>query len=395
MDAGAGHLLARVIVNRLWQHHFGRGIVATPSDFGAQGEQPTHPELLDYLAGELIRGGWRLKPMHKLIMTSARLPCRRRQTDAGARALDPDNALFWRRPRRRLEGEAIRDAMLAVSGRARRNDVRPRHARRGDEAAQHLLHIKRSQLPPMMVTFDAPDTLQSLGQRGEHHGRAAGAAADEQRAGPRGWPQAWAKQLWPRKPARREAVGAGVSRPRSAARRPTTKLADARPRFCERRQRRTKPPARADAARTGAGRFLPGAVRPERVCLRRVTLHRLAMNHPAPSRRTASRTFARAGDFLRRTGAGAGMLGAGRAARGVGPAGDRGAQRGGAGESARAASRRTFPAKAKSVIWLFMNGGQSQVDTWDYKPELEKARRQGAAGLRQEHRLLHRRRSAR
>ncbi|HEY2881179.1 MAG TPA: PSD1 and planctomycete cytochrome C domain-containing protein, partial [Pirellulales bacterium] len=70
-DAGAGQLLARVIVNRLWQHHFGRGIVATPSDFGAQGLRPTHPELLDWLAGQLIRNGWRLKPLQKLIVTSA------------------------------------------------------------------------------------------------------------------------------------------------------------------------------------------------------------------------------------------------------------------------------------------------------------------------------------
>ncbi len=71
VDAGAGRLLARVMVNRLWQHHTGRGIVATPNDFGAQGEKPTHPELLDFLAQELIRNGWRLKPIHKLIMTSA------------------------------------------------------------------------------------------------------------------------------------------------------------------------------------------------------------------------------------------------------------------------------------------------------------------------------------
>src|SRR5262249_25260238 len=71
VDQGAGHPLARVIVNRLWQHHLGRGIVGTPSDFGEQGERPTHPELLDWLARELIKNGWRLKPIHKLIMTSA------------------------------------------------------------------------------------------------------------------------------------------------------------------------------------------------------------------------------------------------------------------------------------------------------------------------------------
>jgi hypothetical protein len=71
VDHGAGHLAARVIVNRLWQHHFGAGLVATPSDFGHQGEPPSHPELLDWLAGELIRGGWRLKPLHRLMVTSA------------------------------------------------------------------------------------------------------------------------------------------------------------------------------------------------------------------------------------------------------------------------------------------------------------------------------------
>src|SRR5207302_10018662 len=70
-EAGAGHLLARVIVNRLWQHHLGRGIVGTPSDFGAQGERPTHPELLDFLAAELIKSDWQLKPIHKQIMMSA------------------------------------------------------------------------------------------------------------------------------------------------------------------------------------------------------------------------------------------------------------------------------------------------------------------------------------
>src|SRR5262249_42707684 len=71
VEAGAGALLARVIVNRLWQHHLGRGLVDTPSDFGYQGERPTHPELLDWLAAELIQSGWRLKHIHKLILMSA------------------------------------------------------------------------------------------------------------------------------------------------------------------------------------------------------------------------------------------------------------------------------------------------------------------------------------
>ena len=106
-DAGAGRLLARVIVNRLWQHHMGRGLVATPNDFGIQGDRPTHPELLDYLASELIRGGWRLKPIHKLIMTSA--VYQQSGDDVAAnRAADPDNKLWWRKPPQRIRLPAPR-----------------------------------------------------------------------------------------------------------------------------------------------------------------------------------------------------------------------------------------------------------------------------------------------
>src|SRR5439155_5024987 len=92
-DHGAGHLAARVIVNRLWQHHFGRGIVATPNDFGAQGERPSHPELLDWLAGEFIRGGWKLKPIHKLIMTSAAYTQAGEPNTVGLK-VDPQNHLY-------------------------------------------------------------------------------------------------------------------------------------------------------------------------------------------------------------------------------------------------------------------------------------------------------------
>ncbi len=163
-DAGAGHLLARVIVNRLWQHHFGRGLVATPSDFGAQGEKPTHPELLDWLAGELIRGGWKLKPLHKLMMTSAAY-MQSAQTDAARRAADPDNTLVWRHPRKRLEGEVIRDSILAVTGALDPKMFGPGTLDAAMKRRSIYFQIKRSQLPPMMITFDAPDTLGSLGLR--------------------------------------------------------------------------------------------------------------------------------------------------------------------------------------------------------------------------------------
>lgn len=107
-------LTARVIVNRLWQHHFGRGIVSTPGDFGARGEPPTHPELLDRLARDLIDNGGHLKPIHKMIMMSAAY---RQASDVQTHAKDdPENTLFWRMNRRRMDAEAIRDALLAVSG---------------------------------------------------------------------------------------------------------------------------------------------------------------------------------------------------------------------------------------------------------------------------------------
>jgi hypothetical protein len=108
-------LTPRVMVNRLWHYHFGQGLVSTPSDFGHMGAKPTHPELLDYLASELVRGGWRLKAVHRLIVTSAAYR-QSSMSDAKARAVDGDASLLWRFPPRRLEAEALRDAILAVSG---------------------------------------------------------------------------------------------------------------------------------------------------------------------------------------------------------------------------------------------------------------------------------------
>ncbi len=114
-ESGAGPLLARVAVNRAWQHHFGRGLVATPNDFGLQGEPPTHPELLEWLAADFIRHGWSLKRLHRQILMSA---VYRQSTshDSADAARDPENRFLWRFQPRRLEGEAIRDAMLSVSG---------------------------------------------------------------------------------------------------------------------------------------------------------------------------------------------------------------------------------------------------------------------------------------
>ena len=111
----ANPLTARVIVNRVWQYHFGKGIVATPSDFGIKGEQPTHPALLDWLASEFVSHGWSMKYLHRLIMTSATY-CQSSASRSDAAKVDPENKLLWRFPIHRLEGEAIRDSALSVAG---------------------------------------------------------------------------------------------------------------------------------------------------------------------------------------------------------------------------------------------------------------------------------------
>jgi hypothetical protein len=108
-------LTARVIVNRVWMHHFGTGLVRTPGDFGTRSDPPSHPELLDWLASRLIEGGWSLKKLHRLILLSS-VYQQASDDRPEARKVDPENRLVWRVPRRRLEFEAMRDSLLAVSG---------------------------------------------------------------------------------------------------------------------------------------------------------------------------------------------------------------------------------------------------------------------------------------
>ncbi|MHC4879224.1 MAG: PSD1 and planctomycete cytochrome C domain-containing protein [Planctomycetota bacterium] len=123
LTSGEHPLVARVLVNRMWMHHFGRGLVSTPGDFGYLGIRPTHPELLDWLASEFVASGWSLKHLHRLILTSSVY----RQTgasdvvasanhDSTPQAVDPDNTLYWQFPLRRLQAETVRDAVLAVTG---------------------------------------------------------------------------------------------------------------------------------------------------------------------------------------------------------------------------------------------------------------------------------------
>jgi hypothetical protein len=179
-------LTARVIVNRLWQHHFGQGLVTTPSDFGTMGAEPTHPELLDWLATELIARGWSLKAMHRLMVTSAAYRQSSRGNPAAATA-DPENSFLWHRNRQRLDGEAIRDALLAVSGQLNPEmggpcifpelpaelarlttkgvawpvspDVRERNRR------SLYVFVRRNLRYPFFEAFDRPDTNTSCPRR--------------------------------------------------------------------------------------------------------------------------------------------------------------------------------------------------------------------------------------
>jgi hypothetical protein len=178
----------RVLANRVWQHHFGGGIVATPSDFGLNGARPTHPELLDWLAGQLISSDGRLKPLHKTIVLSATY----RQSSAhraDAAARDPGNDLLWRMNLRRLEAEAIRDGILAASGKLNpkpggpgikpriRPDLIPASQRNKwpsvpQENDSHwrrsvYIYSKRQLLLPMLELFDAPATTDSCAARTE------------------------------------------------------------------------------------------------------------------------------------------------------------------------------------------------------------------------------------
>ncbi len=174
-------LTARVIVNRIWQWHFGRGIVRTPSDFGMQGSLPTNPELLDWLTTEFVKDGWSIKKLSRLILTSNAYKQSTRSNPAGL-AKDPANDLFWRFDMRRLDAEEIRDSLLAVSGTLNPalygESIYPEipkvilaaQSRPGNDwytekmtpsdlnRRSIYIHVKRSLLYPMMAAFDLADT---------------------------------------------------------------------------------------------------------------------------------------------------------------------------------------------------------------------------------------------
>jgi hypothetical protein len=184
----ANPLTARVMVNRIWQDHFGRGLVSTPNDFGRMGTRPSHPELLDWLANRFIEGGWKIKPIHRLILlSSAYRESSLSPIEKVALAKDSEDALLWKFSHRRLEAEEIRDAMLAVSGRLNTKAggpsfmvpidpelvlmlKRPQYwvaTRDKSEYDRRTLYMiyKRNLRLPFVEVFDAPDTLLSCARR--------------------------------------------------------------------------------------------------------------------------------------------------------------------------------------------------------------------------------------
>jgi hypothetical protein len=187
VEHGAGPLLARVIVNRVWQHHFGEGLVRTVSDFGVLGERPTHPELLEWLAHEFVARGWRVKALHRLILNSA-VYMQATAFDAGRYQVDPDNRRLWRRRPQRLEAEILRDSVLSVSGTLNpkqygpafkppippeamlaRNtkDPYPKNlveSRATQRRTMYMFH-KRVVQHPILQAFDGPDAAVSCGRR--------------------------------------------------------------------------------------------------------------------------------------------------------------------------------------------------------------------------------------
>jgi mono/diheme cytochrome c family protein len=158
-------LTTRVIVNRVWQYHFGRGLVGTSSDFGKLGELPSHPELLDWLAQRFIEDGWSFKKLHKLILTSAtyRQSALTPASDV-VRKSDPENRWLWRMNIRRLESEQIRDAVLAASGEL---DLNPGGAPVDASKARRTIYTKvmRNTRDALLDVFDAPENFVSTGQR--------------------------------------------------------------------------------------------------------------------------------------------------------------------------------------------------------------------------------------
>jgi hypothetical protein len=188
---GGGALLARVIVNRIWDHHFGKGLVRTTSDFGVRGDAPSHPVLLEYLTNEFVEGGWKIKSLHRKILTSAawQQASTRGASDERGSEIDPANSLLWRMSPQRIEVEIMRDTMLAVSetlnlqsggpgfkpyiapeanlARNIKGEGYPKDARDDATTRRRSVYMFHKRLIPypMFQAFDRPDLMTSCARR--------------------------------------------------------------------------------------------------------------------------------------------------------------------------------------------------------------------------------------
>ena len=375
MTGADNPLAARVMVNRIWRHHFGAGIVATTDNFGKMGERPTHPKLLDFLAQRVIDSGWSIKAMHRMMLLSSTY---RMSSEAGEQAaqLDPRNKLLHHRPVRRLEAEVIRDSVLAISGSLNRDQfgpgVPPHISKyqdgRGKPVSGPLdgrgrrsiyLQVRRNFLTPMFLAFDYPSPISTIGRRGSSTvpSQALIMMNNEfvnQQA------KIWAERVVAE---RADADGriqrmflAAFGRPadRSEVEETSSFLGEQRA-------------LHIGANDVGAGK---DDVRPwtdlahvlmnstEFIFVRRLSMHRIDLSKPGVSRR----------EMLCRTANGFGGLAL------AAMLADTASSATGGGRSADPMMPRAphFEPKAKSVIFLFMDGGPSQMDTFDPKPLLAK-----------------------
>ena len=366
-------LSTRVIVNRVWQYHFGRGLAGTSSDFGRMGESPSHPELLDWLATEFVANGWHIKPLHRLILTSAtyRQAAQRSESDlAAGQRIDPENRLLWKRTVQRLDAEEIRDAMLAASGELDPAiggpSVPTSRPRRTIDT-----RVIRNSRDALLDAFDAADGTSSTPRRnttttatqalllinGEWAlARAKALAARLERLEPSStddrdrivlaYRLAFGRQPEPDEIAEAMAFIKRQAKllPHSAQRSITAADHDALVDFCH--------------VLLNSNEFLYVATeRRSEDCPGHGTSDHVLHRVTPLTRR----------DWLLQAGAGFGALAAWR------PAGARRGCRTGARRSHSPISapwRR--PATAKSVIFLFMEGGPSHLDTFDPKPELNR-----------------------
>jgi hypothetical protein len=158
-------LTARVIVNRVWQQHFGKGLVRTPSNFGKQGDQPSHPALLDYLASRFMADGWSLKKLHRQIMLSSVYALSAASSDKNY-AIDPDNRLLWHANRRRLDAESLRDSLLFVSGKLDMKMGGTAVPLTADNSRRTVYgYVSRRRLDPFLALFDFPNPVATSEQR--------------------------------------------------------------------------------------------------------------------------------------------------------------------------------------------------------------------------------------